>query len=716
MISKWLTTVISMALTMVFTISLIAYTPVTGAVLANSNGEFIDEPNSKLSPELEPLVNNSDPASDEPVRVIVQTRQGIQEASNSLINNGGRIKRSLPLVGGYVAEMPRSALAAVASEEDTLYISINRETMLLQNGYDFNLLRKTTGVSNVLGYNGLDRNRGEREVKDHLRSLPPGPNGDGVTIAVLDSGIYDAGTVHEDLRVINEPSRTRVVARQNFVCSEQVSADDLRRGFDPYGHGTHVAGIAAGSGRESLQDAAAVGNFYGGVAFNSDVVDLRVIGVDGTGYISDTIAAIDWMIRNRVRYNIRVANFSIGAGVTQSYRRDPLCQAVERAVSAGIVCVVAAGNYGRDTDGQTIYGGILAPANDPFVITVGATNTQGSARRSDDAIASYSSRGPTLVDYVAKPDLVAPGTLIRSVAANRNILTVNNNLTVYSREGQDVYMWLSGTSMAAPVVAGTVALMLNANPSLTPAMVKSILQFTAQPLPSLANVNPLMSMLNQGAGYMNADGAVRLAEAFDSNVRTAGAGAQLLRRDPVALNRLLYSSQTNTGEFTSNIAGEIIRWGDNIFFSHGLAYFYDNSYRLGIYNTAGWQASPGFNLLQGYLTTDGRLISDGRLSTDGRIITDGRLIINGRIVTDARLLTDGWLYDTNQGGFTNTSAVQPIWSSNLIDQGMLGSGVFNQRAASEQIMVLGDEAPGITIKRIESRKHPLFPRRTRNRN
>src|SRR4029079_17441308 len=114
---------------------------------------------------------------------------------------------------------------------------------------------------------------------------------------------------------------------------------------------------------------------------------------------------------------IRVINLSLGGAVTQSYRDDPICQAVERAYRAGIVVVASAGNFGKTTDGKAIYGGITTPGISPFAITVGALNTKGTPFRSDDEVASYSSKGPTMVDHLVKPDLVAPGNKVLSLAA-----------------------------------------------------------------------------------------------------------------------------------------------------------------------------------------------------------------------------------------------------------------------------------------------------------
>ena len=214
--------------------------------------------------------------------------------------------------------------------------------------------------------------------------------------------------------------------------------------------------------------------------------------------------------RTRPRYNIRVINLSVGARITESYKTDPLALAAKRAVDAGIVVVAAAGNKGKNANGEPVYGGISAPGNAPWVLTVGASSSQGTPVRYDDIIAPYSSRGPTRIDYAAKPDLVAPGTGIVSLS-NPNSLFYTTQAAYLLKGSGNVagtpYLSLTGTSMAAPVVSGTVALMLQANPNLTPNLVKAILQYTAQ-------VYPSYSALTEGAGFLNTKGAVELSRFF----------------------------------------------------------------------------------------------------------------------------------------------------------------------------------------------------------
>ena len=196
------------------------------------------------------------------------------------------------------------------------------------------------------------------------------------------------------------------------------------------------------------------------------MINLRVLDQNGQGSDSLVIDAINQAIALKNAYNIRVINISLGRPIYESYTQDPLCQAVEAAWKAGIVVVVAAGNDGRDNSfGTNGYGTINAPANDPYVITVGSMKTMGTPDRSDDLIATYSAKGPTQVDQVVKPDIVAPGNQIVSLLASPSDTlpaTYSQDLvplTYYMQTGHgnsSQYYMLSGTSMATPVVSGAV--------------------------------------------------------------------------------------------------------------------------------------------------------------------------------------------------------------------------------------------------------------------
>jgi serine protease AprX len=284
----------------------------------------------------------------------------------------------------------------------------------------------------------------------------PGVNGQGVVVAVVDSGI---STSHPALA-------KKVIASVSFV-SDDPSTDDA------FGHGTHIAGIIAGAGGAASK----VTTLYtGGIAPGAQLVNVRVLGDDGVGLTSDVIAGIDWVVAQRAKYNIRVMNLSLGHPVLEPSVTDPLCQAVARAVAAGIIVVVSAGNNGVAANGAPILGGITSPGNSPYAITVGAINTQGTVRRNDDTVATYSSRGPAKYEFTVKPDLAAPGNKIISLEANGSYLVKNYPYLHKAGSGLNSYMQLSGTSMAAPMVSGATALLLQGNPKMIPAQIKLALQ------------------------------------------------------------------------------------------------------------------------------------------------------------------------------------------------------------------------------------------------
>ena len=195
-------------------------------------------------------------------------------------------------------------------------------------------------------------------------------------------------------------------------------------------------------------------------------------------------------------YNIRVINLSLGHPVMEACATDPLCEAVNQAVQAGIVVVVAAGNAGKAPDGRAILGGISSPANSPYAITVGALNTWGTVDRSDDTVATFSSRGPSAYDLAVKPDIAAPGVKILSLQADGALLPAMYPSIHVAGSGDNAYMYLSGTSLAAPIVSGGVALLLQGSPNLSPAQVKFALQNGATAMTDAG-------LMGAGAGSVN---------------------------------------------------------------------------------------------------------------------------------------------------------------------------------------------------------------------
>jgi serine protease AprX len=411
-------------------------------------------------------------------RVIIRTADG--KPARELIDAvSGVSGRFFAWLGGQVARVPDSSLEWLASQPEITSLSLDRA------------VRGTIQDAAVT--------IGARWVADQL-----GVDGKGVGVATIDSGV---SAWHDDLE-------GRVAHFADFVNGDGEPYDD-------YGHGTHVAGIISGSGRDS-------DGLRRGIAPGAHLIVLKALDTTGNGYTSTVIAAIDYAIAHRTTYNIRVINLSVAAGVYESYLKDPLTLAAKRAVDAGIVVVAAAGNNGRRAGGEAEYGGIASPGNAPWVLTVGAANPMGTPDRADDVVAGFSSRGPSAIDRSAKPDLVAPGVGIESTAEPSSALYAANptsRLWGTTPTVSEPYLRLTGTSMSAPVVTAAVALMLQANPSLTPNAVKAILQYTAETRSGVDH-------LTQGAGFLNARGAVQLARAF-----ATATWPLELTSDPVRWNR-----------------------------------------------------------------------------------------------------------------------------------------------------------------------------------
>jgi serine protease AprX len=444
---------------------------------------------SKISPDLQPLLHSSGS-----VNVIVQYNSPPPSAGGLL---GGLVKLLsgvvnlvFSLIPAVTATLHPADILTLSNQSNVAYISLDRS---LNASLDY-----SSGAVNA------------------PTAWSAGLDGTGVGIAIIDSGIYS----HPDLNGENS-SRSRVVYRQSFIGGKQ---------FDDFGHGTHVAGIAAGNG--SLSSKTGAFHTYRGIAPNANVLDLRVLDINGSSNDSVVIAAIQKAVQLKNQYNVRVINLSLGRPIYEGCAHDPLCQAVEAAWKNGIVVVTAAGNLGRNG-----YATVLSPGNSPHAITVGAMKTEMTVNRNDDLIASYSSKGPTYIDLTAKPDLVAPGNLVVSLLAPGstlaaefpgNVIPTSQYTASNFASSAPAYFRLSGTSMATPVVSGAVALLLQREPGLSPDTIKARLMKTASkkfPVASTAydpttgqSYTDAYDMFTVGAGYL--DIAAALAN-HDSSLFTA---------------------------------------------------------------------------------------------------------------------------------------------------------------------------------------------------
>ena len=285
-----------------------------------------------------------------------------------------------------------------------------------------------------------------------------GITGKGVGVAVIDSGISGDMPDFE-----NADGSSRIAA--NVLANPGTT-----RPGDEIGHGTHVAGIIAGNSFNRPRSDPAHGA-YVGIAPEADLIAIKVADDDGYSTVLDVIGALEFAVEHKDALNIRVINLSVSSDTPASYLNDPLDAAVEFAWHAGIVVVAAAGNRGDAADAVQ-----YAPGNDPYVISVGATDEVDTVDPSDDTLAAFSSRGITQ-DGFAKPDVLAPGAhMVAPLAMGSAFQSLCPHCVVGGS-----YMRMGGTSAAAPVVSGAAALLLQARPELNPDEVKALLTGAHQP-------------------------------------------------------------------------------------------------------------------------------------------------------------------------------------------------------------------------------------------
>jgi serine protease AprX len=379
--------------------------------------------------------------------VIVQAGDGATSADAARAVRGAAVsrvvKRQYRALGSVSASLTGAGLLRLAQRPGVRAITLNSPV--------------TTTVKNPQKWPGgpsIDWFWGSSQAKSSTAA----------TIAVVDSGVDNS----------NNQFGSRLLTQVDFTPLGTSTAADGR------GHGTFVAGIAASAGQ------------YGGAAPDANLVSLKVFDDLGRGMTSDVLRAADWILQNKDRYNIRVANFSLQSGIATSFRFDPLDRAVEQLWQSGVVVVAAAGNY---ASGGTPSGVLFSPANDPFVITVGALDVKGDTNPDNDFNAPWSAFGYT-VDGFAKPELGAPGRyLIEWVPPGTSLAAERPNAVV--RGG----MQLSGTSFAAPVVAGIAADLIGLHPEWTPDEVKGALMRAATDLPKAAP-------LSAGVGEVNIQKAI----------------------------------------------------------------------------------------------------------------------------------------------------------------------------------------------------------------
>ena len=571
----------------------------------------------KISPDLTEQARRS-PLQRQ--RVIIQLNGGLTPTLDSMSRLvGGRIIRQLNKLGVIVIELPLGVVEILASNQAVRFVSPDRPVQ---------------ASGHVVTTTGVEAARAQGTQGGLLGSLLSTPlDGRGIGIAILDSGIDQNHVVFRD-----DLGFSRVVASRDFTGENRTD--------DPFGHGTHVASLAAGN--EQISNGA-----YGGIAPAAKIINLRILNSQGTGTTEGVLLALDWISTFHTIYNIRVVNLSVGTAAIDSYQNDPLCLAVRRLSDLGIVVVAAAGNNGKATTGQKIYGQIHSPGNEPAAITVGAANTFGSNNRGDDTVTSFSSRGPTRSywtdadglrhhDNLLKPDLTAPGNrLIGAAAANNYLLTAYPDLDAHvSTIANRRMMYMSGSSMAAPITAGAAALLLQANSSLTPSLLKAILMYTAQPVPG-------SNTFEQGAGELNVEGAIRLARLVRPDLTSFTSLGEPLLTDSMPVEQ-------------TTVNGETFSWARGIILNHTfatgaeLATRYQRTYATGRILGDGVIESSSNQVIDSMTMTNGVLLASQALTSNGGnlatgsffldlnwLMDDGVMIDNGVMVGDGVMLGDG---------------------------------------------------------------------------
>jgi serine protease AprX len=449
-------------------------------------------PRLEATPRAQPeLIALAQQQPDATIGVIVQKNGTGLDVEQRVTQLGGAVTMDLHIINAFAAQLTAQAALDLARMTGVRWVSLDTPTV---KSSVCAACVDTSNLKNV--YNsaiGADRvwNEGPKYLQ-----------GQGVGVAVVDSGMNP----DQDFYTISGQSR--------LVASIKFNNGYNQNPYDRYGHGQHVSGIIGGNGRH-------LNGAYIGVAPMVNLINVKVSDDNGGATTSNVVAGLQWINDNKTRYNIKVVNLSLNSTINESYHTNAIDAALEILWFNKVTVVVSAGNIGTNA--------LLPPANDPFVITVGATDDRGTISNADDVLASYSGYGVT-TDGISKPDLVAPGTNIVS------LLSAQNSVLAQQHPDHMVgnfYFRMSGTSMSTPVVAGAAALLLQSEPNLTPDQVKYRLMATASPFDTPARA---------GAGYINIYTAVHSATTQSANTGIAVSNLLTSGSDPVNWNSVNWNS------------------------------------------------------------------------------------------------------------------------------------------------------------------------------
>ena len=485
-----------------FILILLAGLSLPTALPGNSAGAMVH-------PQLVKMANDS---PDQTVSVIVQVQHHHLNPEERITELQGVVTQELPIINAFAAHLSAQAALDLANDPDVRWVSLDAPVESSK--------RKTISESEQVTptpVNYFLETLGVRPVWEM------GLKGQGITVAVIDSGTNQ----EKDLQV--DPTKAKPDSR---VLEQLTFNSNAGHVNDATGHGTHVAGIIGGSGYRS-------DGLYAGIAPEVNFVSLKISDDTGMAYESDAIGAMQWVLDHKDKYNIRAVNMSVNSTQESSYHTSPLDAAAEILWFNGIVVVASVGNKGPAGGYNTAN---AAPANDPFIITVGATNEHGSADISNDTLASFSAHGTT-VDGFNKPELIAPGTDIISILGPGIWISEHQDHVIMNGE----YFRLSGTSMSAPMVTGAAVLLLQDEPNLTPDQVKYRLINSSQ-------------FIGGGDPYLDIYAAVTGTSSESAN--TGLVASQLLWSgdDPVSWDSVAWNSVAWNSVAWNSVAWNSVAW------------------------------------------------------------------------------------------------------------------------------------------------------------
>ncbi len=513
-------------------------------------------------------------------RVIVQGT-GTADAAAAVRAAGGEVTAELPVVSGVAATVPAAAVERLGADPRVRVVT--PDSVVTVNA---SVDGSSTNPSTI-----------KSVFRDEIGAsvlAAQGTTGRGVRVALVDTGVNEVPDLAGRIVPVEDPGNTPEPFRGAVKCVDFSGEGDC---VDRYGHGTFMAGLIAGNG-------AASGGRFTGVAPGAEIVSLKIAGRTGAADVSKVLAAIQWVVSFRQDYGIKVLNLSLGTNSKVSPQYDPLNYAVQQAWRSGIAVVVAAGNTGPGA--QTI----SKPADDPYVITVGAVDDRETPGQDDDRLPRFSARGPVVVGDTSwvKPDVVAPGGKVISLRVADSHIEETAGAGTFAGTPYAAYRRGSGTSMSAAVTSGAVALLLQRHADWTPDRVKYALMSSAQKVaardrnqvgaglirvdladlaaPGLANRDVALSAVGTGSlDGSRGDVFVSSCDAKTGECGTCegGGGCPAIRGDQTAQGKQYVSDRyaegnwTDSGWYTSQWAAPLLgnSWYGNSWYGNS---WYGNSW------------------------------------------------------------------------------------------------------------------------------------------